>query len=72
MNERQYWNALLAALGSTVHANNEREFWVAMKDVADTNINSASDVEAAVAAKTEIAALTSGSSAADIVAALQA
>lgn len=32
MDERQFWNAALAALGSDVYANNEREFWIAFSE----------------------------------------
>ena len=32
MNERQFWNAALAALGSSAYANNEKEFWIAFSE----------------------------------------
>lgn len=79
MNINKFHNELLEALGDTTGASDINEFRVkfvaAMADlVADavTNQFDATDAEVAIATKTEVAALTSGSNAAAIVAALQA
>ena len=79
MNINKFHNELLEALGDTTGANDINEFRVkfvaAMADlVADavTNQFDATDARNAIKTKTQIAALTGGSTAANIVTALQA
>lgn len=74
-NVNKFMNDVLASVGDSTGANNVNEFWdkytVALTALT-ASIPSDTDIEEAVAAKTEIAALTGGSDAAAIVAALQA
>ena len=74
MNINKFHNELLEALGDTTGANNINEFRVKFVAAITTLQTQASDanIEAVIAAKTEIAALTGSSTAADIVTALQA
>jgi predicted extracellular nuclease len=72
MNVQKYWSGVLAALGDSSGAKNLDEFQ--RKHIAALEALALSDaeIETVIAAKTEIAALDSESTAAEIVAALQA
>lgn len=75
MNINKFHNDLLEAVGDSTGATNINEFrvkFVAAMTALQASVPSDVDIEEAIAAKTEIAALTSGSDAAAIVAALKA
>lgn len=78
MNINTYHNAVLEALNDTTGANNINEFREKFVAALEAFYNTAgggyddTDARNAIKTKTEVAALTSGSDAAAIVAALQA